>query len=119
MKKHKEPELTDMYICKKMTSIVSSGSNRGIEVNLRFTTLKWIMKTKKCFFTGVKLNFIENDPNQLTIDRLDNDRGYVDDNIVACAKEFNEIKGCLTLKQIETLYKKLESKGLFPEKDED
>ena len=109
-------QINDMYICKKMTHIMSSGNKRGIEVNLKFTSLKWVMKTKKCFFTGVKLNFIENDPHQLTIDRLDNDKGYVDGNIVACSKEFNEIKGSLTLKQIEILFNKLKSKGLY--KDE-
>ena len=103
-----------MYICKKMVHIMQSGSKRNIEVNLKFSTLKWVMKSKKCFFTGVKLNFIDNDPNQLTIDRLDNDKGYIDANIVACSKEFNQIKGNLTLKQIELLYKKLETKGLFP-----
>jgi hypothetical protein len=112
-------ELTDMDICKKMTSIVSSGSNRNIEVNLSFTALSWVMRSKTCFFTGVKLNFTENHPHQLTVDRLDNDKGYIDGNVVACSKEFNEIKGNLTLEQIKILYKKLESKGLYPDEEND
>jgi hypothetical protein len=102
-----------MYICKRMTRIGSSGDSRGIEVKLTFAELKKVLKTKKCFFTGVELDYIENSPNQLTVDRLDNDKGYVNGNIVACSKEFNEIKGNLTLSQIEILYTKLKSKKLL------
>lgn len=106
-------ELNDMYICKKMTKIMQSGKNRGIEVNLTFNSLKKCMHTKKCFFTGVKLDFEDGSPHQLTIDRLDNDRGYVDGNVVACSSEFNKIKGCLTLNQIEILYTKLKARKLL------
>ena len=106
-------DITDMYICKKMVKIIHSGNSRGIEVNLSFKELKKVMLTKKCFFTGEPLSFCDSDPNQLTVDRLDNDKGYVDGNVVACSKEFNQIKGNLTLNQIEILYKKLNSKGLF------
>lgn len=113
----RKKELNDMDICKKMTRIMDSGKNRGIEVNLRFATLEFVMNTTHCYFTGVPLNFEENHPHSLTIDRLDNDKGYVDDNIVACSKEFNEIKRDLTLDQIKTMYKKLEAKGLFPDED--
>ena len=102
-----------MYICKRMARIINSGESRGIEVNLTFAELKKVLKTKKCFFTGVELDYIENTPNQLTVDRLDNDLGYVNGNIVACSKEFNEIKGNLTLSQIEILYTKLKSKKLL------
>ena len=106
-------DIDDMYICKRMVRIIKSGGSRDIEVNLTFAELKKVLKTKKCFFTGVVLDYEENSPNQLTVDRLDNDKGYVNGNIVACSKEFNEIKGNITLKNIEILYTKLKSKKLL------
>tara|TARA_R110000796_G_scaffold159388_3_gene276185 strand:- start:11092 stop:11433 length:342 start_codon:yes stop_codon:yes gene_type:complete len=106
-------DIDDLYVCKKMIKISHSGNSRNIEVKLTFNALKKVMKTRKCFFTGVLLNFEENDANQLTIDRLDNDKGYIDGNIVACSKEFNQIKGCLTLSQIELMYTKLVSRKLL------
>lgn len=105
--------MTDFEICKKMVAINHSAKSRGIEFDLSFNVLKKVLNSKKCFFTGKPLNNIENDPNKLTIDRLDNDKGYVDGNIAACSKVFNEIKGCLTLKEIELLYTKLNAKGLY------
>ena len=106
-------DIDDMYICKRMVRIISSGESRGIDVNLTFAELKKILRARKCFFTGVDLDYEENSPTQLTVDRLDNDKGYVNGNIVACSKEFNEIKGNLTLDNIRILYTRLKARKLL------
>jgi phage protein U len=41
----------------------------------------------------------------LTFNRVDNDRGYVDNNVVACSKWFNQMKSNLTVEEIKLLYK--------------
>ena len=110
--------MSDMKICAKMMNLIKSANNRGIKINLSFQALKEVLESDICYFTGELLNRIENDDMQHTIDRLDNDKGYVDGNIVACSRYFNEIKKNLTLDQIKILYEKLNDANLIGDKTE-
>ena len=93
----------DLKVAKKLTSLSSSAFSRGIDFDLSFKKVKQLLTRKTCYFTGIKFDKF----NIRSIDRVDNTRGYVNDNVVACTKDFNEIKRDLTLKQIEMLYKKV------------
>ncbi len=99
--------LTDVQIASKLVSKQHSSKSRGIEFDLSFKEMKKVLTAKKCYITGVALNNVENDPHKLTIDRIDNDKGYVDGNVVACSYEMNSLKSNLTVKQIQQLYKAL------------
>jgi len=48
----------------------------------------------KCFYTGEEfvLNQGTNHPNYPTLDRIDNTKGYVENNIVLCLNKCNELK---------------------------
>lgn len=96
----------DEKAARKYLALKESSAARGLEFDLPLVSLLNIYKAKKCFYTGVKLTFERGKPNTITLDRVDNDLGYVKGNVVACSAEFNYKKGCLTIKDIRTLYNK-------------
>jgi hypothetical protein len=103
--------LSDLRIAKKLISKASQANSRGIVFDLSFKEMKKVLTAKKCYITGVKLNAIDNDPHKLTIDRIDNDKGYIDGNVIACSSEMNSLKNNLTVKQIEQMYLALVKHG--------
>ena len=79
------------------------------------TNLKELIGTmrneqKYCYYSGVKLLEKINDPNSWSIDRLDFNAGYTEDNMVLCTTEINKIKGKIEFtldqsrKKLTTLY---------------
>ena len=104
---------TDVVIARKLINMHDSATKREIEFNLSFKRLKRLVRTKKCFYTNIPLNFIRYDEHQLTIDRVDNNIGYVDGNVVACSRKFNEIKGEITVDSIKIISKVFQKRGLL------
>ena len=99
---------SDVDIAKRLVRTEQSATSRNHEFDLSFNRLKKILNTKKCFFTGVILNTVDDShPNYLTLDRVDASVGYIDRNVVACANSFNQKKGNLTAEDILLLYKGL------------
>lgn len=94
--------MTDLKIAKKLTSLSSSANSRGIRFNLSFRKVKQLLTRKTCYYTGNRFD----NTNVRSIDRVDNTRGYVDDNVVACTRHFNSCKSDLSMKEIELMYKK-------------
>lgn len=91
----------DLKAARKLISLRDTASKRGLDCDISLISLINIYKAKRCFFTGVKLSVEE-----ITLDRVDNSKGYVKGNVVACSDSFNGKKGSLTLEEIEILYKK-------------
>lgn len=92
----------DLRIANKYIKLSVSAKDRNIDFNLSLTKLINIYKSKKCFYTGEILN-----PDNFSIDRVNNDLGYIDSNIVACTSRINQCKGNMTLKDFMLIYKKL------------
>jgi hypothetical protein len=90
----------DYKIATKYLSLQQSAKSRNLEFNLSLTSLKNIYRAKRCYFSGVILT-----SSTVTIDRVDNTKGYVKGNIVACHKRVNQRKNNLTINEIELLYK--------------
>jgi len=103
--------VSDVDIAQKLLAIKSSADSRGIEFNLSLRKVKKLLRTKKCYISGVELNKVQKDDNQLTFDRLDNSKGYIDDNVVACSLRMNRLKGELTIEDITMLYKSVVKKS--------
>jgi hypothetical protein len=102
-----EPEkLDDYYIAKKLVQLKQSADSRKIEFSLKFSTVKRLLGTKTCFYTGKV--FAKTGKNSRTIDRVDSSRGYVDDNVVSCTLEINTKKSNLTSEEIFLLSKRIE-----------
>lgn len=96
--------VSDIDIAQKLLAIKNSADARGIEFNLSLKKVKKLLNAKKCYISGVELNRIPKDDNQLTFDRLDNSKGYTDDNVVACSLRMNRLKGELSIEDIIMLY---------------
>jgi len=103
--------ISDLDVAKKLVAIKTSADSRGIEFNLSLKRVRQLLNTKRCFISGVKLNRIQQDPNQLTFDRLDNSKGYTDDNVVACSLRVNRLKDSLTIEDITMLYMAVQKKN--------
>jgi hypothetical protein len=100
----------DLYVAKKMVAIKTSADSRGIQFDMSLRRVRQLLNTKRCFISGLPLNRIQYDPNQLTFDRLGNTKGYSDDNVVACSFKVNQLKGDLTVDEITMLYMAIQKK---------
>lgn len=95
--------MEDITVARKLVSVEDSATKRGIDFNLSFKRCKQLLTTRNCYYTGKPFT----DRDFLTFDRVDNNKGYTDENVVACSKSFNEAKKNLTVKQITLMYKKV------------
>lgn len=105
--------ITDIAIANKLIQLHRSATDRGIEFNLTFNDVKKLLNSKICFYTKVTLNEKLNDIHQRTIDRVDNERGYVTGNVVACSLAFNRIKKNLTIQDVKYLVNGFKRKKLW------
>ncbi len=114
-------EQFDMYVAQFMVNKKNSCMERGISFKLNFTSCKNLLKAKKCHYTGVTLvrgNSQSNDPNYLTIDRIDSSKPYEKGNVVACSLAANRLKNQvekyndLTMTQAMKLFKKVVDRGV-------
>lgn len=106
-------ETDDLSVAKRLIRTSHSANSRNIKFDLSFKKMKKLLSTKRCFFTRKLLNREEeNHEDYLTLDRVDSSKGYTDDNVVVCGKEFNRRKYNLTPKEIEQMYKGLKKLNL-------
>tara|TARA_R110000744_G_C19371770_1_gene563186 strand:- start:47887 stop:48255 length:369 start_codon:yes stop_codon:yes gene_type:complete len=85
----------DMYVARKMMSKMGNAKERGIEFALSFQSMKNLLKSKKCYYTGLELTKPDGKKTRasdLTIDRIDASKGYVPGNVVACSYAANHLK---------------------------
>ena len=89
--------LSDVKLARKYLSKEQQARDRGIVFKLSLTSYRNLISAKKCFYTGITLSDVEGAGDQLTIDRIDNTRGYEHGNVVACCLAFNQLKGKLEI----------------------
>jgi hypothetical protein len=104
-KKENKPIISDIEVAKKLVNIHSSAQNRNLEFNLTFEYVKKLLEYTTCYYTNVQ--FTEDGANARSFDRVDNDKGYVVGNVVACTVDINGKKNNLSIEEIVCLYKKL------------
>jgi len=105
IKKEPKPQIPDVEVAKKLVNIHSSAQSRNLDFDLTFEYVKKLLEYSTCFYTNV--TFTEDGPNARSFDRVDNDKGYVIGNVVACTTDINGKKNNLTIDEIVCLYKKL------------
>jgi hypothetical protein len=105
VKKETKHQIPDIEVAKKLVNIHSSAQSRNLEFDLSFEYVKKLLEYNTCFYTNVQ--FTEDGPNARSFDRVDNDKGYVIGNVVACTTDINGKKNNLTIDEIICLYKKL------------
>lgn len=104
-KKDNKPTISDVEVAKKLVNIHSSAQSRNLEFNLTFEYVKKLLEYTTCYYTNVP--FTEDGPNARSFDRVDNDKGYIVGNVVACTVDINGKKNNLSIDEIVCLYKKL------------
>lgn len=100
-----KPSISDVEVAKKLVNIHSSAQSRNLEFNLTFDYVKKLLEYTTCYYTNIP--FTEDGPNARSFDRVDNDKGYVVGNVVACTVDINGKKNNLSIDEIVCLYKKL------------
>lgn len=89
-------EITDEYIARRYISKLANARKANIEFTLPLMSFSNILKTKKCQYTGILLTLPRaNAPirgTDLTLERVDNSKGYIKGNVVAVCHEANNIK---------------------------
>ena len=98
-------KMDDIDIAKKLVQLQQSAASRNLEFNLTFECVKKLLEYTTCFYTNV--TFTEDGPNARSFDRVDNEKGYVVGNVVACTVDINGKKNNLSIDEIVCLYKKL------------
>ena len=85
----------DIIVARRLIMTQKRARDRGLEFNIDFHTMRILMKRKTCYYSGVVLTEVHQDPHQRTIERLNDKIGYVKGNVVACSYKFNLIKEML------------------------
>lgn len=92
--------LTDLQIAKKYIGKADRARSDGHEFTISFTSFRNMMRAKKCKYTNTPLT----EPSKSggnprfsdrTVDRIDNSKGYVSGNVVACSHGANRYKSIL------------------------
>lgn len=92
-------KLSDLQLAKKLVFASMKAKKRGIEFDLSIKKYRSLLGAKRCFYTGVK--FIPNDGQfGMSIDRVDNDGGYIDSNVVPCCSWINKLKNNISIHNI-------------------
>lgn len=87
----------DTVIAKKYTMKVQNAAKRGIHFNLSLSAFRGLFTRKKCAYTGVELTISGNEggnlpKNYATLERIDNNQGYVKGNVIVISHEANGVK---------------------------
>ncbi len=93
------PHEVDARVAKYLLNKITSSRDRQIPFELTFIEVKKLMLTETCYYTGITLTMTQPGQAQkltdFTIDRIDNNLGYVTGNVVACCHAANSFKGMI------------------------
>ena len=77
-------------ITEKKLQLMKSAQKRNLEFNLTDYDVKLLLKRKTCYYTGIEFTTLGD--YHRTVDRIDNTKGYVKGNVVACTHIANQLK---------------------------
>lgn len=115
------PKVSDEVLAKMYITKMEDAKKRGIEFKLSLKRYRQILNTKYCYYTKQELIHAKGctpgtlkdttlSNQTLTIDRIDSNKGYTDDNVVACTVTVNSLKSNLTPKEIIQMAKVLQKR---------
>lgn len=79
-----------VVLAEKYLQLYRSSVKRGKEFNLDIKDVHLLMKEEACYYT--KTRFEGSGDYKMTVDRVDNSKGYVKGNVVACTHVANKMK---------------------------
>jgi hypothetical protein len=90
--------LEDVLHARLSVAIARARSKKiPLNIDLEFLISLWKNQNGKCFYSGRQLSLLINDPNKVSIDRVDSSKGYLKDNVVLCCNLVNYLKVDLSL----------------------
>ena len=114
----------DKFVARVYSNKVNSCRDSGLEFSLSLTQVKNMLRAKRCQYSGVELTHcasgVAQKDTDVTIDRIDNSKGYITGNVLACSKAMNSLKGVIenpsnasTLEGTYKMCKKLNKLGMI------
>lgn len=93
-----DKSMDDLKVAKKYLAKANNAKSAGFDFTLSLKSFQNLMRAKKCGYTGIHLT--EGGGPQplfsdISIDRIDNSKGYVKGNVIAVAHGVNQFKGNL------------------------
>lgn len=87
----------DTMVASRYGMKAHNARQRGKTFDLTLAQFRALYKRKNCAYTGVKLSYRRNDdgslpPNYATLERIDNNKGYVLGNVVIVTTQANNAK---------------------------
>lgn len=111
------PQTVESKLIGRCRHLKKKSAEKHLEFNLTedFLISLYNKQNGKCFYSGsdMLLRGTSKDKDKsLSVDRMDNSKGYLTDNVVLCCNKMNNVKNNLSLKElrelIPTWYKKIE-----------
>ena len=94
----------------RINSSRSRAKKRGLEFELTVDCMEW---PSHCPILGIELDYNTSgklQDNSPSIDRIDNARGYLQDNVAVISTRANTLKNSATLEEVERIYTWLKRK---------
>jgi hypothetical protein len=108
------------FFAYRLNSLKSRSKKIGKPFNLTAEYLSRLYEQQQglCFYSGIPMKFTSDgfhknqqaDPDTLSVDRLDSNRGYEIGNVALCCNAINKMKGNSTIEEIEYFLSKLVSR---------
>lgn len=93
---HTNEALEDLKIARAYENKYNNAISEGKEFTLSFSEYKKLNNRKRCAYTGIRMTKRRKGKKQretdLTLERIDNKKGYVPGNVVAVCYAANQVK---------------------------
>lgn len=89
------------------STIRASNKKLSIDIDLQFLLNCWENQNGLCFYTKKPLSLEINNPDKVSIDRLDSSQGYIKTNVVLCRNCINYMKTDLSIDDFRLLVKEV------------
>lgn len=99
-------------IAQCMVTKKASSERRKIAFNLSFLTMLNLKKQKRCFYTGLLLDG-KTPQTTFSLERIDNNIGYVDGNVIVCSQFANSVRADAKMEDIPAILTKMEARRDF------
>ena len=88
--------MDDITLAKKYVNKHNSSRDRGLEFSLSLSEYKRLINRKICAYTGLRFKGgSENKWYNLTLERIDNTKGYISGNVIPVCSGINQFKSVI------------------------
>lgn len=111
----------ELFVARYYKNKVDDARNRGIEFKLNLVSVRNLLRTQICPYTGLPLTVPRSNakslPTDISIDRIDSKLGYVKGNVMAMSRAANNFKSLfensnypMTMEAAEKMLNKVQKK---------